>query len=478
MAAASNEKHNTNYNDLVECSICLEDINELKCEVIKCSCGNTICISCAKECLLTSDKDPHCIECMRGWDREFQYNNFGSKWINNKYKKYRKQLLLDREKARLPETQPIVEEYLKCAEYKEQIESLKVIRDEYFNKYSEISKQIMSLENKCDKIKRGEFSVKEKRKFVKKCPNNNCRGYLSSSYKCDLCSIHVCSKCHEIKGFTRNEEHTCNDDNIKTVEMLKKETKPCPSCATLIYKIDGCNQMWCTQCKVAFSWSTGRIENGVIHNPHYYEWMQNNNNGNIQNPGTVVCGGVPDYYNMRFHVFNKINSVENIKLYNTLTNLHRSCNHNLYTVIDTLRNSVNGAINNTDLRIRFLANEIDEKHFAKIITQRDNIREKKIAMLDVLELYNTICVETINQIYAYAREVDIIDEDTNIEKINERIEYLYKAVLFCNKRLMNIAKNYKMKVYVILKEQFYISGLLYSYNQIKELCDLYEEDDV
>jgi hypothetical protein len=46
--------------------------------------------------------------------------------------------------------------------------------------------------------------------------------------------------------------------------------------------------MWCTQCRKAFNWRTGRIE-ADGHNPHYFEWLRRNgnyvpdNDYNIQN---------------------------------------------------------------------------------------------------------------------------------------------------------------------------------------------------
>ena len=57
------------------------------------------------------------------------------------------------------------------------------------------------LKREIDNIKRGNVgNVKSEKKFIKPCPVNDCKGFLSSAYKCGVCNIFVCSKCHEIKG--------------------------------------------------------------------------------------------------------------------------------------------------------------------------------------------------------------------------------------------------------------------------------------
>ena len=66
----------------------------------------------------------------------------------------------------------------------------------------------------------------------------------------------------------------CDKEAVETMKMLNKDTKPCPSCGTMIHKVSGCNQMWCPSCKNAFDWRSGRIERGVIHNPHYYQGVK------------------------------------------------------------------------------------------------------------------------------------------------------------------------------------------------------------
>ena len=77
----------------------------------------------------------------------------------------------------------------------------------------------------------------------------------------------------EIKG----EYHECDEDKKETVKLLRQDTKPCPKCGELIHKLpNGCDQMYCIKCPTAFSWRTGQLERGHIHNPEYYRWMREN----------------------------------------------------------------------------------------------------------------------------------------------------------------------------------------------------------
>jgi dolichol-phosphate mannosyltransferase len=82
-----------------------------------------------------------------------------------------------------------------------------------------------------------------------------------------------------IKGKDKDVEHTCDPGVKETVALIIKESKPCPKCGERISKIDGCDQMWCIDCHTAFSWATGQLVNGVVHNPHYYEFLRQQGNG-------------------------------------------------------------------------------------------------------------------------------------------------------------------------------------------------------
>ena len=94
-----------------------------------------------------------------------------------------------------------------------------------------------------------------------------------------------------------NNQHVCDEKTKENAQFIKETCKACPGmCGEFIFKIDGCDQMWCTTCHTAFSWRTGEIERGVVHNPHYYAALQNGGGMVPRAPGDVVCGGLPDFY--------------------------------------------------------------------------------------------------------------------------------------------------------------------------------------
>lgn len=116
-------------------------------------------------------------------------------------------------------------------------------------------------------IKSGNSS---KTKFIFRC--TVCEyGFIDTNYVCSSCNNKFCENCLQ----PLNEEHECLKEDIETLEMIFKETKPCPNCFTRIYKISGCSQMFCTYCKTGFDWITGKKITNNFHNPHRMEWLAN-----------------------------------------------------------------------------------------------------------------------------------------------------------------------------------------------------------
>jgi len=255
---------------------------------------------CTKTYLL-SKKETHCMGCKVGWTDAVCTELLGG-FMHREYRIHTTKLLWEMEKARMPETMPSVERELK---------KRKMIK-EYCDLSVEVQTARTTLRN-IEKIQRQlkhniehgnidgsskEQMEKKKKEFIRACPVNDCAGFLSSQWKCGVCEIWVCKDCMEVKGKEKDTEHVCDENVLASAQLLKKETKPCPSCSAAIFKISGCDQMWCTQCQVAFSWRTGLKMTGTIHNPHFYQWQKQNGEAR-QNPGAIACGGLPDWGNFQ-----------------------------------------------------------------------------------------------------------------------------------------------------------------------------------
>ena len=130
--------------------------------------------------------------------------------------------------------------------------------------------------------------------FIHRCADSDCNGFVSSAWKCATCDKHTCSHCRELKANRDDPDHVCNPDTVASVALLKADTKPCPNCKVLVHKTDGCDQMFCTQCKRLWSWNTGRFETRG-HNPHYLQWMRENGGGMPRDPADVLCGREVDH---------------------------------------------------------------------------------------------------------------------------------------------------------------------------------------
>ena len=281
----------------VDCDICCESFTKQVRKKIDCgNCDLKVCAACVKHYLL-SKKDAHCMGCKMGWTDAFCNDILGG-FMHGTYRHHTKELLWDMEKARMPETMPAVERVIKLRKMKvEEREMTKQVEEarEVYNNLLNMQRQLKrNMENgNVDGSSEVEME-KKKKEFIRACPVDGCTGFLSSQWKCGVCETWTCKECVEVIGKDKEAEHTCNPDVLASAQLLKKETKPCPSCSAAIFKISGCDQMWCTQCKVPFSWKTGLKVSGTIHNPHYYQW-QRQNGGNVQNPGAIACGGLPGW---------------------------------------------------------------------------------------------------------------------------------------------------------------------------------------
>lgn len=284
---------------MATCDICAETITKEQRKQVNCpGCQTVQCRACVRKYLLTTIDDPHCMACKIGWDREQLVNAVGPTFMNKEYKTYRGTILMDRGRARIPEVQEYAIAYRDVSKVEQERAEInrqynlavaQVMRG-WRPKIDEVNGRLAALQRIVGRHGRGTGTARAE--FIHKCASGNCEGFLSSAWKCRVCENYTCNKCGQY--LTDRENHTCDEEDVATFALVRKECKPCPKCATQIYKIEGCDQMWCTQCNTAFSWSTGLEVNGAIHNPHYFAWMrQRNRNGEIpRQPGDGPCGAI------------------------------------------------------------------------------------------------------------------------------------------------------------------------------------------
>lgn len=397
------------------CSVCAEEFTTQLRKTVTCPyCQYDACTKCVKTYLLSSSQEPHCMNCFKGWNFDFVSTFASPTWLNGDYKNHKRQILFDHEKAMLPASQHMVQNYKKCQDMKKQISSLEKDIVERQNRIFQLRRQVNAFEQN-RYVSNATTDHTTKQSFIKACPSDGCRGFLSTQYKCGTCEVFVCSGCLEIKGMSRDADHQCDPDKLASAQLIAKDSKPCPKCASLIFKISGCDQMYCTQCHTAFSWKTGRIEKGVIHNPHHYEFLMQQHGHVPRNPLDVVCGGIPGINHVIQHLFDlKIPR----EIRNRITDMHRMSRHIRQTMLAPIDNDER---TNADLRLKYLIKELDDDTFARMIYNRhiSNVRKQTFNDIYIMaadiseELFRKLLASDKSYVSEFLREMDALKQYVN-----------------------------------------------------------------
>ena len=429
----------------MDSNICTEKWNKTTRVKVTCQyCNHEACRMCYERWIL-NESLPKCMDntCGREWTRNHLTKMFTAKFISTKLKEHRETVLFDIERALLPATQPLVEEEIRIERLDEQTNNL-------YAKIAELHAQITDLRMEryrgVHQRTGGERSV-----FVRGCPSEECRGFLSSQWKCGLCEKWVCPECHEIKGNVRDGDHVCDPDRLATARLISNDTKPCPTCGTGIFKIDGCDQMFCTQCHTGFSWRTGRIETN-IHNPHYFEWIRRTGGNVDRNPNEIQCGQEITHAMAR-------NMYSRLRTYRTepeirdrVTAICESIIH--LRLAEMPRFEVDHILNNQSLRVEYMRNKITEERF-RMRLQRDDKRHNKNR--EIHNLLATFVTASTDIVYRFHVEM-FKDEFANESEDSEYRKQCYSIlkefkplVRYSNECFAEISKAYSSKQLFINK---------------------------
>lgn len=318
-------------SQIQECPICIMKMNKTTRAPITCpdpQCGFSCCRSCTHEYIITQRNDPKCMSCSKAFSRMFMHTNMPAKWMKTTFIASRASILFEREKSLIPDTMPWVEAETTARGLQDEIATLHEQIKELQTKMAEIGNEIRARHQTIARLRDGELSKKSRtKKFIVKCPD--CPAFVNKSGKCTSCGTRICIHCRDklileegrdgtvddiiiidppipdddadanadanadvnddVERDPAIQYHVCDKSTLATARMIDTDTKPCPKCGNRIHKIEGCDQMFDPHCGTAFSWKTGQIVTGTIHNPHYFQWQRERGGAVARQPGDVLC---------------------------------------------------------------------------------------------------------------------------------------------------------------------------------------------
>lgn len=265
------------------------------------------------------------------------------------------------------------------------------------------------------------------------CSVEECSGFLDEKWICGLCEEKTCSRCFRVK----KPQHTCKEDDVESVKLLKKETKPCPKCATFIFKTSGCDQMFCTNCHVAFSWKTLQIETGAVHNPHYFEWLANNAVGFELPVGNNQC-------QEEFRIYNIPSSKRQGDEYRFVCKIYeraREVGNNWFK----MRRNIQPVTpeNLRENNILFLAGEKSEANWKKMLSKYRKQMDKEREINSIYQMFRTAVMDLFRYYYSLDRT-----EEFDIRKSVEQV------IDMMNNNLKRVANLYSTVAVRILDNRY------------------------
>jgi len=465
------------------CPICVESFDKSTRAPITCpngSCNFTACKECTRTYLLSTSKDPCCMECNYKFATDFSVINLNRSFMEKDYRKHRKVLLLEREMSKMPETMAIAQRYREVEGLEEENDGYKKKINEWRNKLNELERLRITNVQKIWRIKNGKDKGNHEQKFIMPCPQESCRGFLSTAYKCGICNLFTCPKCLEIVGDKKtNPEHVCDEDNVKTAELIKATTKPCPGCGERIQKMEGCDQMWCTSCHTAFSWKTGEVDTGTIHNPHFYQFQRNNQGAAPRNPNDLHCGGMVNWWTMRRKIQRYVSTIPKEtsealnKTLDVCTTLHRTINHITHACLVETRQKIQQLSDFQEVRVQYILQKISKDEMAQTIIRKDKLRRKYTELVHIFELLSIVGIDVFRSVNNLLESLNLSASNivTSFEKLMVHIESKFaeysKLREYCNSQLEIISISFNQTV-IQIDENFYLTSRKFSLANVKK----------
>jgi predicted transcriptional regulator len=161
--------------------------------------------------------------------------------------------------------------------------------------------------------------------------------------------------------------------------------------------LHNCSQMFCISCQTPFDWNTGKIvTSGVIHNPHYFEWLKRNGKSMPRNPADIPCGGYPDLWTLMNRITRRIHQKASgpfYEFFRICLEIQEISERSYRTHLDRATMS--------EVNIKFLLNDCDEKVWGQKLARLERKRKLDAEVQEVFGAFRMVAVELINRVMNY-----------------------------------------------------------------------------
>ncbi len=428
----------------MECSVCCYAFNKTTKKQIECPhCHITCCQSCCKKHILQQRESAYCMSCKKLWNLDFLYANFPTAFIRNEYDLNRANVKMEQQKTLLPSTQKVVhirnlrkkirDIQVELTNSTHHLNTLvtKIMRNgavdrEKFTASEEKIKTLLAniklykdeYEELILSFNEGDSVTETRKPVLCRCPSADCRGFVSySTNKCGICQTQVCTKCHQTNNNVEHE-HVCKKEDVATTNSLTRDCRACPECKVLIYRSEGCPQMFCVLCHTGFDWDTGNVLKR-LDNPYFFDWLLTRNNNNDK------CEPVD--------MFKVMSYADSLKESRTLKWTMDTSNYLMTNDIVQLRNDFMAEYE--DLRVMYLRNRIDDYGWVQEIHKMQHLEMKNNETSQALELFCNVSTDLLRN-YEVGKQYDIFESEMKeiIEIVNKKMTLLEKRYNFSNKK--------------------------------------------
>lgn len=372
------------------CPICIEPINSKRTTVTCPACNYYSCISCMIQYFTESKASPQCMNCHKPFNQEFLRNNIKNSKLNEIFKS-QKEILFNEQQALFPHSQEYMKLQNRENELKKEMQSkyeiIRQLKKEINDIYTQMIPVLSAQRNYRTRLAQQGASIStnvyvQPKVYLFPCIQHNCKGFVEDkTYKCGLCETLYCKSCQN----ENTENHECKEEDILSVKMIKKDSKPCPKCSISIHRISGCADMFCTSCYTTFNWNTLQINENGNSNPLYYRWLREGANLNF-NPN-MNCNNVPLRVVFSSNQFKNLSKTNQKNLSNILNSLHHTIN-TYYYFLQGRNSPQNFETTTLSTRIKYLQNKISKESFKTQLMKTYKLKEYDDNIIQIRNLVN------------------------------------------------------------------------------------------